>query len=130
MRVKIRRTKKTGRGIFALRNIKKGQFIFYFKGKIIKNRVVARKLKCNLQIGRDIWINPVRSSFGRYINHSCKPNAGVRGKIKIVAIKDIKKDKEITLDYSITDDDPKWKLNCKCGNENCRHPSQNRHRSG
>ncbi len=121
MKVGIKQTHKIGRGLFALQDIKKDEFIFYFKGKVIKDRDSARKLKCNLQVGPNLWIDPAKGSFGRYINHSCNPNAGVKGKIKIIAVRDIKLGDEVTLDYSITDDDPRWKLNCKCGSENCRH---------
>ena len=39
---------------------------------------------------------------------------------KVVAIKPIKIGQEITIDYSITDDDPFWKMKCKCKNRNCR----------
>ena len=32
----------------------------------------------------------------------------------------IKKGEEITIDYSITEDDPYWKMKCGCSNKDCR----------
>ena len=120
MKVTIAKTCNTGKGIFAIQDVKKGEDIFTFRGKIVRDRDYARKLKCTLQIGKNLWVDPEIGSFGRYINHSCSPNAGIRGKQKIVAMKNIKRGEEVTLDYSITDDDPQWKIKCKCQSKNCR----------
>ena len=79
----------------------------------------ARKLDCTLQLDKDKWINPKRG-FSRFINHSCDPNSGIRGRQNVVAMKNIKKGEEVTIDYSITDDDPKWKMECRCGTKRCR----------
>ncbi|MFH1072932.1 MAG: SET domain-containing protein-lysine N-methyltransferase [Nanoarchaeota archaeon] len=120
MQVQILKTDKTGRGIFAKKDFKREEYIFTFKGNIINNRTYARKLKCTLQIGRNKWLEPDNSSVGRYINHSCNPNAGIKGLKRIVAIRNIKKGEQITIDYSITDDDPSWIMHCKCGSIRCR----------
>ena len=43
-----------------------------------------------------------RRNLGRYINHSCRPNADAvlrAGRIVFVALRDIAPDEEITLDY-------------------------------
>ena len=32
----------------------------------------------------------------------------------------IKNGKEVTIDYSTTDDNPIWKINCRCSSKNCR----------
>jgi hypothetical protein len=120
MKVKVGKTECTGRGIFALSDIKKDEHIFTFSGAIIKDKEYARKLGCTLQVGSDAWIEPQHNSIGRYINHSCSPNAGIKGRRQICAIKDIRKGAEITIDYSITDNDPLWKMKCKCRSKNCR----------
>lgn len=51
------------------------------------------------------------------VNHSCNPNAGIKNSRILTAIKNIKKNEEITYDYSTV-----WfeGFKCKCGNTNCR----------
>lgn len=56
------------------------------------------------------------------INHSCSPNSGIKihgKKAILIAIRNIKKNEEITCDYStITNDN--WKMKCRCESKNCR----------
>jgi hypothetical protein len=58
----------------------------------------------------------------RLINHSCNPNTYVKtinGLRHVLAMKDIKKDEEITCDYAINgSNDGTFK--CNCGSKNCR----------
>ncbi|MBI5892633.1 MAG: SET domain-containing protein-lysine N-methyltransferase [Deltaproteobacteria bacterium] len=51
---------------------------------------------------------------------SCNPNAGIKGNITFVALKNIRKDKEITFDYSISEHDVFWKMKCCCEQRGCR----------
>jgi len=60
------------------------------------------------------------TAYAYYLNHSCNPNSGIRDKVIIVAMRDIERGEEITLDYSITEADRTGKLKCKCGDQNCR----------
>ena len=65
-----------------------------------------------------------------WFNHSCEPNAGVRGLSELFAIRPIQEGEEITYDYSTTVgiDRPgswllangDWKMKCNCHSENCR----------
>jgi len=121
-KVYVARTKNVGEGLFAKNNIKREEAIFVFKGKLIK---ASYDSDCYigprwLGVGRCLWINVSKTNPGYYINHSCKPNAGFKGKVTVVAMRNIKKDEEITIDYSITEEDPYWKMKCKCGEKNCR----------
>jgi hypothetical protein len=54
-----------------------------------------------------------------YINHSCNPNVGMDGQITYVAMRDIKANEELCLDYSMALDTD-YKLECQCGAKNCR----------
>ncbi len=113
-----------GKGIFAKSNIKKDEIIFIVKGTIEKGAYDSQS--CHegpnwLALAKNIWISPFDNNPWRYINHSCNPNAGLKGKITVVAMKNIKKSEQIMIDYSITEDDPNWKMNCKCGQKNCRN---------
>ncbi|MGD0577135.1 MAG: SET domain-containing protein-lysine N-methyltransferase, partial [Candidatus Staskawiczbacteria bacterium] len=56
---------------------------------------------------------------GRFLNHSCDPNCGVKGKFQIVAMRDIENGEELTFDYEMTEDSD-WQMQCKCGSKLCR----------
>jgi len=60
-----------------------------------------------------------------YFNHSCNPNAGFKGQIFLVAMRNIRKGEQITFDYGmvlheIKNLDKQYKLKCYCGSKKCR----------
>jgi len=59
-----------------------------------------------------------------YFNHNCSPNAGFRGQIMLVAMRDVERDEEITFDYAMVLSDAgsaePYTLNCACGSDTCR----------
>ena len=110
-----------GKGLFAARDIKKGEVIVVWRPKKI---VSVKGLK---KLPRDEADHTTPTGDGRYIvmgvperyiNHSCNPNSYVKNR-KDRAMRKIKKGEEITSDYSINGID-KWKLKCECGAKNCR----------
>lgn len=81
-----------GKGLFAQRNIKKGELIGQFKYKPAK--------KDGMYV---LWVTEdngyqVLDDF-KYINHSNKPNAAYYDDFTVMALKNIKKDAEITHCY-------------------------------
>jgi uncharacterized protein len=126
----IRNTNRYGNGVFALRNFKKGERIWNLNGKVVTLKeclkMIMNGAETNddpLQIGKKIYID--LDFVSHAFNHSCTPNAGIRKRSELFALRDIKKDEEITYDYSTTvgpniptSDWPGMK--CKCGNKNCR----------
>jgi uncharacterized protein len=58
---------------------------------------------------------------GWYINHSCNPNSDIKDSIKILAMKNIMRSEEVTIDYSTFESEKGWYLECQCKNKNCRH---------
>lgn len=118
------KSKIHGRGIFAKKNIKKGESIALIKGPIMNHVVVDKKTSCMgsnwIGLSKNKWINP--KIIFNHINHSCGPNAGIKGARTAVALKNIKKGEEILMDYSITEEDVLWELDkkCNCGSKNCR----------
>lgn len=121
-KVYVRKTEKTGKGLFATTVFRKGETIFRFRGQKITDLYDDRYMLGPrwLGIGNGIWLDVTPTNPGYYINHSCQPNAGFRGSLTVVAMKPIKKDEEITIDYSITEEDPYWKMPCRCGKKDCR----------
>jgi hypothetical protein len=59
-----------------------------------------------------------------YFNHSCDPNAGFKGQIFLVAMRDISTGEEITFDYAMVLHELKdalpYAFDCLCGSPNCR----------
>lgn len=114
---------RIGRGVFAARDIKRGEYITSFVGvKYHFNRppfIESEHLRNHaVQIGPDTWIES-SASTARYLNHSCDPNCGISGLTKLVAIRDIAKGEELTWDYSTTED-ADWTWGCRCTSTNCR----------
>lgn len=75
-----------------------------------------------MQIGKNVYMGP-SGGLDDLVNHSCNPNSGlmIQGKRAIlVAIKNIRKSEEITMDYSTTMDEDDWEMDCKCQSKNCR----------
>lgn len=112
-----------GKGVFADEEIAKGKRIQYIQGTKVKLPRRGHHDKNVMStwygVGRYIWIDPGDTPF-RYLNHSCEPNAAVAGTKTLVALQTIRKDDEITIDYSMTDADPHWGLDCHCGAPSCR----------
>ena len=127
--VVIKDTDKYGLGIFAGEDIKKGTTITVFKGETISfdeciKRIRSGKEKQTDSLQVDLELDMDLDEISRTYNHSCNPNAGFKGQIFLVAMRDIKKDEEITFDYSATIGPnipvSLWQMECKCDDGICR----------
>jgi len=121
----IKPTKKYGNGVFAKRDIKKGEVIHVLFGERMNLDEFVRRVNSKkeyiddpFQIGRRTFID--LDELSRTINHSCDPNGGIRKNSELFALRDIEKGEEITYDYSATIAPTKWQMKCKCGSKNCR----------
>ena len=112
-----------GNGLYIAEPAKKGETIGYIHGPIEIIRHFTPKLaKATLDwigVGRYSWIDTSDSEY-RFINHSCNPNVAIVTKRKVVALRNLKKDEEITMDYSLTEADEGWSINCSCKEKACR----------
>jgi hypothetical protein len=52
-------------------------------------------------------------------NHSCEPNTGYKG-LNVVALRNISKGEELTLDYASFLDEKMEPFQCQCGSPKCR----------
>ncbi|HPF35162.1 MAG TPA: SET domain-containing protein-lysine N-methyltransferase [Candidatus Krumholzibacteria bacterium] len=110
-----------GRGLFALRAFAPGELILRLDGPRYEREdpIHATEQGANLlQTGRRTYI--LLTDPAVFANHSCDPNAGVVENRKLVAIRAIEPEDEITFDYSTTMEEDFWTLECRCGAENCR----------
>jgi SET domain-containing protein len=118
-RVFVKQSKNHGKGLFAERPIKGGQYVFTFTGRKIDFLDEGLNPRC-MQISTWQFIKPSKKDLGEFLNHSCSANCYVRGKNKVYALRDIKKDEETTVDYSLTTTDTSWFMHCFCESKGCR----------
>jgi uncharacterized protein len=98
---------KTGLGLFAIKSIKRGSYIATYRGPRITteeaDRREARGARYMFELNKRWTIDgSPRWNVARYINHSCRPNCkpvGRKGKIVIVAVRQIELGEEITYNY-------------------------------
>tara|TARA_B110000196_G_C20612654_1_gene415922 strand:- start:30 stop:494 length:465 start_codon:yes stop_codon:yes gene_type:complete len=117
-------------GLSAATNIKKDQKIIQYKGK----KVTLHKVETDSKYDNDkeIYLFNLNKRYdldgdfkfntARLINHSCDPNCEVledNKKLWIFAMRDIKKNEELTYDYGFSFDKDYKQYVCKCGAKNC-----------
>jgi hypothetical protein len=110
-----------GRGLFAAQPFEPGQPILVFTGPVLDHDQVlalGEDQAYTLQIGPDQYLDTMPP--GRYINHSCDPNAGIADDRMLIAIRPIAAGEEIQFDYSTTMSEDHWTMECRCGEPFCR----------
>lgn len=118
---------RNGSGLFATRNIRRGENILTVTGRVVDPDLLwergGRFMANCIRFGPESYIDP-SDSLGRYINHCCEPNAGLRKqnqRLILFAAKRIPAGAEILFDYSTTiGDDDIWTMRCNCGASTCR----------
>lgn len=110
-----------GRGVFATQHLQPGQPILTFGGPVLAtpqmlalgpDRVYA------LQVGSGQYVD--LQPPGRYLNHSCDPNAGIADDRVLIALRPIVPGEEIRFDYSTAMRENHWTMECRCGEYLCR----------
>lgn len=110
-----------GRGVFATRAYRRGETILRFEGEAYDRSHPIHQSAGGanlLQVGAESYILP--RPVGLYVNHSCRPNAGLSGTDLLVAIGDIAPGDEIRFDYSTNMDEDLWTMSCACREPECR----------
>ncbi len=119
----VAKSRIEGNGIYTAEPIKKGEHIAFISGKVRRKKITNARdaLTIPLWYGLtdSLWIDPV-DTIWRFFNHSCEPNTAITGTKKLIALKDIAKNSELTFDYSMTDADTFWEMDCNCGSRSCR----------
>ena len=113
----IKETPDCGKGIFSKRAQRKDEVLFSFGTAVVPWTEANHR---SIQLGKNKWLNPSTKELGYYVNHSCNPNARFKAPHYLAALRKIKSNEEITLDYSTLIDIPKWDMGCACGEKNCR----------
>jgi SET domain-containing protein len=116
----VKKANKKGQGVFSAHEIKKGVLVTYLSGFVLPTNALKDSYLA-LQIDNDMWLCSKGGNMDDFINHSCDPNtAFLDGGLKLYALRKIRKDEEITFDYSTAMTDKDWYLHCKCGSKHCR----------
>lgn len=126
-KTEIRASATAGRGLFAKEPISKGEIVSLRGGHII-----SRQMEATMDKPAGYWGYPVADDFVlapftteevesvmMFLNHSCEPNIGIMGQIVFVAMRNIQKDEELTIDYVMfgADQQP---MHCNCRAAACR----------
>ena len=113
----IKKSKISGKGVFARRDYKEGEVVLKWKPKVIKESEISELPKKLLNYieksGNKYYLMQPPE---KYVNHSCEPNTMVKNDCD-VAIRNIKKREEITSDYSGQGFES---FECSCGSRKCK----------
>jgi uncharacterized protein len=112
-----------GRGLFSDIDIKRGAVLCEIVGEKIQHEYDPRLAAENpnwIGTGYEEWLMMGPGDIAIYLNHSCNPNVIINEKLQLIAMRPIKKNEELLLDYSTTELDPYWKMECSCGAKECR----------
>jgi len=122
----------SGYGIYANKNIPKDEIIFQNEGK--QHRLITKKFveenwnedKINVfrkyawPISNEVYVLWDEDPTGwAPQNHSCDPNTQYNG-LNVIALRNIKKGEELTLDYTTFLNSEMESFICNCGSENCK----------
>lgn len=136
--VKVRNSRVHGRGVFAVKPIKKGTRIFEYLGDRISHAAADKRYDDHDEndnhtflfiVDRRTVIDAgVRGSAARFINHHCTGNCQsviAHRRVFIDATRDIAPGEELGYDYEIgrdKDDPPNVDeiYACRCGSPKCR----------
>jgi hypothetical protein len=118
--IEVRDAGALGKGVFALRGFKRGEFIFRRRhARVVYMHELHALTEDDLQHLCELdWERfGVLAPPGRFLNHSCDPNA-MRSGVKVFAWRPIRAGEEILIDYRLNaTGGERWK--CLCGSKNC-----------
>ncbi len=138
-KIVVRTSGVHGRGVYAGRNLKKGERIIEYKGEVISWREADRRPPSDpddpnhtfffsLGDGKRVIDANVSGNAARWINHSCAPNCETEeddDRVFIEALRDIRAGEELFYDYGLVIDERitptlKKQYRCMCGARDCR----------
>ncbi len=125
--VVVKDTDAKGKSLFTKYGFRKDEVIIVITGK-----VVAYATDYTIPIDHELKIEPRDpGSVAQYLCHSCEPNAGIKNRTLLVALRDLQEGEEILVSYaSLGYEYGKEKtldgteaseldLTCRCGTKSC-----------
>jgi uncharacterized protein len=115
---------KGGRGLFAREKILRGDLLVVFAGSVLEGEELAAlspdQRRLVLQVDENHYLLSEVEGWADWVNHCCEPNAGLRGQVTLVAMRDIEAGEEICYDYAMSDGSAYDGFECRCGRASCR----------
>ena len=115
---------KGGRAVIASRRLAKDSVLAVWGGDVVRLEELKRRpfevRRLTLQIDEDAFLISTAEGPADWVNHSCEPNAGLRGQVTLVAMRTIERGEEICFDYSMADGCDYDEFACHCGSASCR----------
>ncbi|GIW71475.1 MAG: hypothetical protein KatS3mg102_1017 [Planctomycetota bacterium] len=124
--LEARENRKKGlMGLYARAPIPPGEVLVVWAGRIVTGAELAQvpqePARYVVQIEEDLYLLSVgEPEPADFINHSCEPNAGLRGQIVVVSMRAIEAGEEVCIDYAMSDGSPYDEFECGCGTPSCR----------
>lgn len=121
--LEIKESPIQGKGLFTVTDLTAGTLIFEIVGEKVQHEYDPARSGENpnwIGIGYEEWLRLGPGDIAIYLNHACKPNVIINEKLELVVITPIGAFEELLLDYSTTELDPYWQMNCSCGFRECR----------
>lgn len=120
-----------GDGLVAKSRLKRNECVLIIGGYILtveeESRLPGNGADNGVQISKELvlcTVRPEERGGVNYLNHSCEPNAGFNGQIALVAMRDITKGEDVSIDYAMVlhkaAHGPAYRLTCLCGASTCR----------
>lgn len=127
IKTEIRKSTTQGRGLFAKEPISKGEIVSVRGGHILTKQMEQIMKKpmgyWGYPIADELVLAPLTieevETVMMFLNHSCEPNVGILGQIIFVAMRDIRIDEELTIDYAMFGAN-KEPMRCNCQSAFCR----------
>lgn len=114
-----------GRGVFAVEPVPADALLAVWGGRVVgRDRLAeldseARSL--TLQVEEELYLAPIGPPDpADLVNHSCDPNAGLRGQICLVSMRPIEAGEEVRFDYAMSEGSEYDEFDCRCGAGACR----------
>ena len=113
--VYVKNVDKFEMGTFAKCDFRKGEEVMQFYG----DQILTERNKYSIQLEENKHLMPSENG-GKFVNHSCNPNCGIKNDKILIALRDIKANEEIRFDYAMTETAISQKIKCLCGEKECR----------
>lgn len=134
--IDVRHSKIHGWGLFAKRDIAKGEMIIEYMGQLIRTELCDAREAYYDRVNLGSYMFRIDDKFAvdatkmggkaRFVNHSCEPNCFSRiisaegvSHIMIYAACDVTATNELVYDYKFPYEEGDLKVECRCGARTC-----------
>jgi SET domain-containing protein len=110
----VHRDNQSGLGVITHRSFKKGEMVAMFSGDLF-DEITQHTLQV------EPGVHLYDAYFVGFFLHSCSPNVHLDMKNrKVIAVRNIKADEHLLMDYAQTEDVLYRQFPCSCGSAQCR----------